>query len=131
MPMRRSASAWALLALEVVVGLTAAVCGVGLTINGLGMPEAELDGTPFDGFVIPGLILSFVVGGSLLGAAWSVWTRQPPAPLASFVAGWVLLGWVVVEAAMIDSGRGLQITVFACALAIIGLAWRVRRQASG
>ena len=130
-PTRRTASALALLALEGFVGLTAAVCGVGLIVNGLGIPRAELDGTPFASFAIPGLILSFVVGGSLLAAAWSVWTRHPLAPLASLAAGCVLLGWIVVEAAMINDGRGLQFAVFAVALAIIGMAGRLRRQAAG
>jgi hypothetical protein len=120
----RPGRSWALLALEGFVGLTAAVCGVGLIVYGLGIPEEELDGTPFDSFLVPGLLLSLVVGGSLLAAAWTVWQRLPQAPLVSAAAGCVLLGWIVGEAILIDGGRGLQAAVLAFALLIIGLAWQ-------
>jgi hypothetical protein len=64
----------ALLGAEVFVGLNAVAGGVGLIVNGLGIPKDQLAGTPFDSFLIPGLLLSIVVGGSMLGAAWAVWT---------------------------------------------------------
>jgi hypothetical protein len=120
----------ALLAVQVVVGISAVGGGIGLIVHGLGIPRAELAGTPFDTFLIPGFILAFVVGGSLLAAAWSVWMRRPGAPLASLAAGGILLGWIVIETAMIESGRDLQATVLVLALLEIGLASRYRRGAT-
>jgi hypothetical protein len=120
----------AVLAVELVVGLMAVPCGIGLMIDGLGIPRSELEGTPFDSFVIPGLLLSVVVGGSLLAAAWTVWRHHPLAPLASLAAGCVLLGWIVVETVLIGNGRALQTTFFVVALLIIGLSWHLQRDAA-
>src|SRR3954466_12371614 len=97
-----------LIALIVLVGAMAFMCGIGLIINGLGMPEAELDGTPFSSYLIPGLGLCLVVGGSLLGAGWLAHRQSPLASLATLGAGCVLLGWIIVEAVLIDAGRALQ-----------------------
>jgi hypothetical protein len=112
------------------MGLSAVGGGIGLMGDWIGMPHAALDGTPFSSFTIPALILIVIVGGSQLGAAWLVWARHRLAPLASLAAGAILLGWIAVEAVMVDSegGRPLQIVVFAFAALIIGLAWRWQRQ---
>lgn len=115
-----------LLAVLLGVGLLAVPCGILLIVNGLGMPLTVLAATPFDSFLVPGLLLSIVVGGSLLGAAWLVWTRHPRAWLASLVAGVILLGWIVVETVMIAGGRGLQALILIAALLIIRLAWHER-----
>jgi hypothetical protein len=115
-----------LIALIVLVGAMAFVCGIGLIINGLGMPEAELDGTPFSSYLIPGLVLCLVVGGSLLGAACLAHRQSPLASLATLGAGCVLLGWIIVEAVLINAGRALQGAIFLIALTIIfwSVQWR-------
>jgi hypothetical protein len=121
-----------LLSVELVVGLAAVPCGILLIVNGLGLSRETLAESPFDSFLVPGLLLTFVVGGSLLTAAFLEWTRNPVAPLASTGAGCVLLGWIVVEAAMVRSGRELQAAIFTLALLVMGLAWRqLRRQREG
>ena len=116
----------ALFVLTLVVGLLAVPCGIVLIINGLGMPRSILAATPFDSFLIPGLVLTVVVGGTLLGAAWLIRVRHPRAWLASLAAGVILLGWIVIESVMIADGRGLQVFILVTALLIIGLAWRER-----
>jgi hypothetical protein len=120
-----------LFAVELFVGLMAVPCGILLIVNGLGMSREVLEDSPFETFLVPGLLLAFVVGGSLLGAAILEWNRKPIAPLASLGAGSVLLGWIVVEAAMVASGRELQAVIFALAVATLGLAWDQRRLAKG
>jgi len=119
---------WALLADEVVVGLSAVGGGIGLiATNGLGMPHSVLAHSPFDRFTIPGLLLTGV-GAGLLTAAWTVWRRRLLAPLVSLAAGCVLLGWIAIEAIMVRSGRELQVTVFAFAVLTIVLAWLLHRR---
>jgi hypothetical protein len=105
------------------MGLIAVPCGVLLIVNGLGMSEDVLDRSPFDTFLVPGLLLAAVVGGSLLGAAWLAWRRHPRAGIAGVAAGSILLGWIVIEAVMISGGRMLQAIVLVWALVIIALAW--------
>lgn len=120
---RPAARPHALIAAELVMGLIAVPCGVLLIANGLGMSEDVLDRSPFDTFLVPGLLLAVVVGGSLLGAAWLGWHRHSLAGPAGVAAGVILLGWIVVEAAMISGGRMLQAVIFIWALVIIALAW--------
>lgn len=119
-----------LLLIQLFVGITALVCGLGLMVNGLGIPREQLQGTPFDSFVIPGLILAIVVGGSLIAAAWMTWRRSSLASRASLIAGCILLGWIMVEATMIDDGRVLQVIVCVLALLVIWLAWISKRPAA-
>jgi hypothetical protein len=113
----------ALLGVEVFSGLNAVAGGVGLIVNGLGIPKDQLAGTPFDSFLVPGLLLSLVVGGSMLGAARAVWTRHPRAGLVSMGAGGIMLGWIAVESVMIHDGRPLQVTIAALALVTLALGW--------
>jgi hypothetical protein len=89
-----------------------------------GVPLEWLDGTPFDGYVVPGLILGGVVGGSLLVAATSLWRGRPSAPRLSAAAGVVLLGWIATQVAMIGYVSPLQPIVFGVGLLIL---WLTRR----
>ena len=111
-----------LLTTELLLVLTAVPCGIFLIVNGLGMSKTVLDDSPFDSFLIPGLVLSLVVGGSGVAAAWMTWIRHPLSWLASFAAGGILFGWIVGEAAMVHDGRALQAIVLVFALLLIGLS---------
>lgn len=62
----------ALLALTSFSALTAIGGGVGVLVTGLGIPKSQLEGTPFDSFLVPGLLLAIAVGGSLATAAVSL-----------------------------------------------------------
>jgi hypothetical protein len=110
------------------MGLLAAVCGVLLiATDGLGMSRSDLRDSPFGTFVVPGLILSIVVGGSQIAAAVAVLKRHGRAAHLALAAGLVMLGWIIVESVMIPSGRGLQVFILAYAIAETRLAWVGRR----
>ena len=72
-------------AVHAVVGLAAVVGGIGLVRNGLGMPEEWLLSTPFDTWLIPGVLLALGVGGSQLLAAVLLAAHDPQARSASMV----------------------------------------------
>lgn len=112
----------ALAAIELIVGAMAVPCGVLLIVNGLGMSTDVLADSPFASFLIPGLVLSGVVGVSQLVAAWLVWRGDRRGGVASFAAGSILLGWILVESLLIHDGRALQAAILLAALAIIALA---------
>ena len=112
-----------LFVLELVMGFLALPFGALLTVTTLGMPKSMLENTPFESFVIPGLILGFVVGGSMLLAARLTWFEHRWAPVAGFAAGCVLLGWITVEAMMIPSGLPIQIPFAIYALVVMRMAW--------
>jgi len=114
--------------LLVTMGVTAATCGVLLiATDGLGMSRSALNRAPFDSFLIPGLLLAIALGGSQIAAALMQRRRFRNWPRLALCAGGILLGWIVVEAVMVRSGRGLQLFIFAYAIAEVVLALRVMR----
>ena len=123
----KSSGTMVLMTLQLLMGFTALFCGGLLMFNGLGMPRSVLDDSPFDTFLIPGITLALVVGGSLLLSARLIWHRHALARPASVLAGWILLGWIVIEALMVPAGRPLQVAIFLYAFVLINLAWSLAR----
>ncbi len=118
----------ALLALTSFSALTAIGGGVGVLVTGLGIPKSQLEGTPFDSFLVPGLLLAIAVGGSLATAAVSLLQRVRWQGRVAMASGGVMLGWIAVESLMIHDGRPLQIAVAVTSLLILLLGWLQMRQ---
>lgn len=117
----------ALVGLEAIVALNAFAGGYYGMSGAPSVPVAWLDGTPFEDYVVPGLILFVAVGGSMSAAALTgVFAGQRRASLAGSGAAVVLLGWIVVQVAMIGYVSFLQPLFFAIGLAIFALAWASR-----
>jgi hypothetical protein len=91
-------------------------------------PRALLAHTPFSTFLIPGLLLLFVVGGSSLRAAFHVARDAPGANTAAVLAGGVLLIWIVVEMVLFRSVHWAQIAYLVVGSFIVLEA--LRRRAS-
>jgi hypothetical protein len=81
------------------VGLTAVIGGLGLAVGAEAarFPADWLVGTPFGSYVLPGLILAVVVGGSATFAAAATLRRWPGGPWVSVLAGAITMGWIVGE----------------------------------
>jgi hypothetical protein len=67
-----------------------------------GIPLVWLAGTPFSDYTIPGLILLIVVGGGMLIAAATQFVQREWAVLLSAAMGLIMIGWIIVEVAIID-----------------------------
>jgi hypothetical protein len=124
------AARWLLVAVEVIVAVNA----IGGAVYGLAgakdVPRDWLEGTPFDSYVVPSLILLVGVGGGMTVAATALLMRHRRAPEAAMVAGLVLMGWIAVQVLLIGPNGGLswlQPTMFAAALLVAALGWRLRR----
>lgn len=105
------------------MGLLAVACGLLLiATDGLGMNRSELRDSPFSSFLIPGLILAIVVGGSQIAASVALLKRLHLASILAPGAGLIMLGWIVIESLMVPSGRGLQAFILAYAIVEIRLA---------
>lgn len=111
-----------LLALEVFVGVGAVVGGIGVATSGIGLPLGWLEGSPFRSYVVPGLVLLVVVGGSQFAAATAVWRRREWGTAASLVAGLILVGWISVQVVIIGLRSWLQPFYLVVGLLIVGLA---------
>jgi peptidoglycan/LPS O-acetylase OafA/YrhL len=124
----------ALAILDIFLGVTAIGGGVGLLL-GLNAPPVEmLAGSPFKDYVIPGLALLVLVGGSGMVAGILTLRRHPLAPLASGAVGLMIIVFEIVEVFAIGSDPGaartLQIFYFSLGLLIVVLAflqWRGER----
>jgi hypothetical protein len=82
---------------NVFVGLTAIFGGITVATAVDRFPAEWLTGTPFSSYLIPGLILAVVVGGSAAFAAAATLRSREAGALASGLAGTILLGWLVGE----------------------------------
>lgn len=112
-----------IIGLELFGGFWTVAGGIGLLTGSIGLSEDYLEGSIFDSYVIPALILMFVVGGALLGAASLMWRHHRLAPEASLVAAATLLGWIVVQLAIVGYISWMQPTVFAFAVVLGALSW--------
>jgi hypothetical protein len=103
-----------LFVVNLLVALTAIFGGVALATGVDKFPGAWLVGTPFRSYLIPGLTLTVVVGGSAVVAAIAILRRVAADALSSMLAGVILLGWLAGErlilppSAFPPNSRGLR-----------------------
>lgn len=113
----------ALVVLEALSALTTIAGGIALIVGVIKFPLAQLQGTPFSGYTVPGLILAVIVGGSSLAAVATAFVHQEWAVLLSAAAGLILAGWIVGEVILLGPFAVLwQIPFFVQGIAIFGLA---------
>ncbi len=103
----------AIFGLAVIGALTTIAGGVGILTGAIAFPLEYLQGSPFVDYTIPGLALGILVGGSFLFAAVTIFTGREMGVLASALAGLFMIGFEVVEIAIVDrfGGNGLSIAV--------------------
>ena len=126
-------------AVRALIGLTGfgvVSAGIGtvmaVSMHGGGVPAGYLEGTPFRSFVVPGLILGGIGGGTQLMAAITLVRRRPSALLWTAIAGFGMLSWIFTELAMLQHYSWLQTVYFAFGVvelvlvfALLGLVPRV------
>lgn len=118
----------ALAALCLAIGVAAIVGGLGLVSwpdgSAMRLPIEVLEHTPFTGFTIPGLVLLLAIGGTATLAGTLLLRESSHADGTVFIAGSVLLGWIVIQMVLLRSANLLQITMLIAAFAMIGGALR-------
>ena len=84
--------------------LSAVGGGIGMAVaDGLSMPKSLLADSPFTTFLLPGLILAVVVGGTQTLAAVLLVQRRQSALLWSAVAGFGMVIWIIAEIGFIHA----------------------------
>lgn len=117
-----------LLILMAFVAVTAFLGGLALTLGALvpsmatvlSPPPDYLVGTPFTSYLLPGLALALVVGGSHAVAFMLLLRRHPRADLLTSVAAFGVLIWIFIQMIYIPFSV-LQAVYFAAGLAEVGL----------
>jgi hypothetical protein len=108
-----------------IIGLSAISGGIGLITNKIAPPISLLHGY-FPSYLIPGIILTFVVGGTHLLAAFSIFKKIKIAPELSAVAGFGMLIWLFTEIYIIQTGDVLQIIYFALGIMTLIASWYLK-----
>jgi hypothetical protein len=97
----RPAGIYLLLAALLLQSLSGLVGGLGLvtdpTGSRLGIPIEWLTGSPFNDYLIPGLVLLFLLGALPLLVSYGVWVRRYWSWSAALFVGLALLTWIGVE----------------------------------
>ena len=129
----------ALFVADLFVALTAVFGGITLAMGVDKFPAAWLVGTPFRSYLIPGLILTIVVGGSAVVATIGTLRKAAAGALTSMLAGAILLGWLAGERLILPSAAfptqfsWLEDIYIAAGLMMIApalMVWRVARTRS-
>jgi hypothetical protein len=109
--------------LELLVGVGAVLGGGALaaTPSGalLGMPLDLLDGTPFHNYLIPGLVLCLVVGGSTVVGGWLALREYRSAAVSAVVGGLILIGWITSQIVLIGYRHPIQLVYLLCGALIL------------
>lgn len=119
-----------LIGLLLLVALTALPSGLLLMLYPDGsyfqMSLAMLAGTPFKDYVIPGLVLCLVVGGSALAALVAIFLKRDKARSLALVAGVMQGGWVVVQMLLLGAIFYLQFIYLGvgAAIFVLALLWK-------
>ena len=92
----------ALVWLHVFHTVSAVGGGIALAVGALGVPVRLLRHTPFETFVVPGIFLAVVIGGSAAIGATALVARWPRAQAVSAAAGVVMVGWIAGETVLIE-----------------------------
>jgi peptidoglycan/LPS O-acetylase OafA/YrhL len=120
--------------LEVFLSVGALGGGVALMLGSRGeiipLPLSALEGSPFETYFAPGLILFCALGLGPLVAALLAWRQNPLAPMAALGVGAALLIWMAVEIAIVGYSNSPPLQPFYLLLGVVitgvGLCWASR-----
>ena len=96
--------------------------GIGLVTGTLPVPTMLLRHTPFDSFVIPGLFLGIIIGGSALAGAIALRVHARRARLISAAAGVIMVGWIAGETILVRGFSVLQSLYLLTGLLVVVLS---------
>jgi hypothetical protein len=97
-----------LIGLHLFNALSAVGGGIALAAGRLGVPTVLLRHTPFDSFLVPGIFLAVVIGGSATIGATALLAHWPRALVTSAAAGAVMVGWILGETWLVEGFSWLQ-----------------------
>ena len=92
----------------------------------LNLPISLLDGTPFKDFLIPGILLTTIVGGVNLLAVFYNMQRHVNRYNWAIAGGILISGWIVVQMILIHAARWLHFLYLGIGILIILLAYQLK-----
>lgn len=122
-----------LILVTLLVTLNAIYGGVGLIVNGMGMPDSWLQRTPFDSWLLPGLALLVTVALPQGVGAVVALRRHPRAATVGLVVGVALVLWILVQLLVLRRYFFLQPVIAGLGVleVALALAWHRRTAPAG
>ncbi|MEP7129378.1 MAG: hypothetical protein ABI729_10940 [Chitinophagales bacterium] len=112
------------------VAMSSAFSGVLLLLHPdgstLNLSTELLNGTPFNDFFIPGLILSVVVGGTHLAAIVQNMKHATTQYTWAMAAGITLSGWIIFQMLLIGSEQWLQLFYLVIGILTIFISYHLK-----
>ena len=108
--------------------VTATLGGFGLIFGFIAPPLEWLNHTIFTSYIVPGIILAGVVGGSATVAFLAEFHHRYYAPLAACISGIIMCGWIINEVALIQRTHWLQGLYFLLGAAIVSLSYTTAKE---
>ena len=112
-----------LAALELFTGIGAVYGAAMLVTDAWHLPSQYLDPLPVHGWVVPGVALFAVVAVPMLGAAALALLGSRRAAGAAMAAGALLVGWILVQLAVIGPRMALQAVMLGMGVAVAAAGW--------
>ena len=112
--------------LLLIVAVNAFAGGYNGMAGAEGVPLEWLDDSPFRSYLVPSLVLFFVVGGSCLFAAIAAFKGKKSARKAAIAAALVMLSWIGTQLVIIGYVSWLQPATVIAAILILMLATALR-----
>lgn len=115
----------ALVTLNIFLALTAIPGGFCLLTGIAAPPIEELNGSVFNDYTIPGLVLMIIVGGSALAAAIILIRKHKYALFYSAIVGLIIMVFEFMEVLAIGSptGAGLVMQIIYFVLGVLLVKW--------
>jgi hypothetical protein len=92
----------------------------------LQLPLSMLQETPFPNFLVPGILLTTLVGGVNLVAVYFNIQRLPARYSWAMAGGCMICGWIIVQVLLINSIHWLHAIYFCIGLMIVLTAYELK-----
>jgi hypothetical protein len=92
----------------------------------LNLHRSLLEGTPFTDYLVPGILLTVMVGGVNLLAVFSNLQRHPSRYNWSMAGGFMVCGWIVIQVILINTIHWLHFLYFIIGIMIILAAYQLK-----
>ena len=112
------------------IALTATISGLLMISNPdggiLNLPLRLLDETPFKNFMVPGILLTIIVGGVNLLAIFYNIQRHDKRYSWAMAGGFLLIGWLIAQMILIRTLHWLHFIYLGIGLLIILIAFQLK-----
>lgn len=92
----------------------------------LNLPLSLLEGTVFKNFLLPGILLTVLVGGANLLAVFYNLQRHPNRYNWAMAGGIMISGWIIVQMILIHAAHWLHFIYLGIGLLIILIAYQLK-----